>query len=355
MIPGWKIRRELSRLGQQLRAIPEAVWEPFAQRAHDAALERGFPEITGALPLGPRVALVLCWQPQGLAASFFDMLDHLVNAGYVPFVVSNAALSAQDRQTLHPRIWRAVERPNFGYDFGGYRDGLTMLRRWGVRPDRLVILNDSVWFPVWPGDRTLERAEAAPFDVVGSILRQRDRSCFLESYFFSIRGSTLDHPGFCIFWDTLRLTSNKYKVIRRGERGFGEALQAAGISMGPLFATADFEAALHHADQSTLRQMLHYMASTDPNVTAMGARIADLPDAPDWHEKALNFITNVLSKAQPYSAFPLAASRELGYPFLKKSADLVSLRWREAVLRGVDDGVLRQPKGSVLAEARARS
>ncbi len=123
MIPGWKIRRELDRLGQQLRAIPEAVWEPFARRAHDAALDRGFPITEGTLQPGTKLALVLCWQPRGLAGSFFNLLDHLVASGYTPFVVSNAAFSDADRQALRSRIWRAVERPNFGYDFGGYRDG----------------------------------------------------------------------------------------------------------------------------------------------------------------------------------------------------------------------------------------
>lgn len=354
MIPGWKVKRELSRLGQQLRAIPEAVWEPFARRAHDAALDRGFPLTEGDLPPGAKLALVLCWQPKGLAGSFFDLLDHLVASGYTPFVVSNAALGEADRHALRSRIWRAVERPNFGYDFGGYRDGLRLLRRWGIRPERLVILNDSIWYPLWSGDQTLEKAEAAPFDVTGIFQRQRDAATFLESYFFSIKGAVLDHPGFLAFWEGLRLTSNKYKVIRRGERGFGAALQAAGLSMGPLFPLTAFERILAQADASGLRRILTYMAAVDPALAAEGARLAGLPPVPDWPDQARAFIARVLHKAQPYSAFPVAAAGQMGYPVLKKSMEPVSAEWRRAFLRAVDDGVVPAPLQSVLQEARAK-
>lgn len=354
MIPGWKVKRELSRLAQQLRAIPEAVWEPFARRAHDAALDRGFPLTEGNLPPGSKLALVLCWQPQGLAGSFFDLLDHLVASGYTPFVVSNAAFGEADRQALRTRVWRAIERPNFGYDFGGYRDGLHLLRRWGVHPDRLVILNDSVWYPVWAGDQTLQQAEAAPFDVTGIFLRQRGAATFLESYFFSIKGAALNHPGFLAFWEGLRLTSNKYKVIRRGERGFGAALQAAGLSMGPLFPLAAFERIFADADEPGLRRILTYVAAVDPELAAEGARLAGLPPAPDWPDQARGFIASVLQKAQPYSAFPVAAAGQLGYPVLKKSPEPVSALWRTAFLRAVDHGVLPSPLSTVVQEAKAR-
>lgn len=355
VIPGWKVRRELNRFAQQLRAVPEAFWEPFARRTHDAALAKGFPVFEGAQPETAKIALVLCWQPRGAEASFLLMLDHLIDNGYAPLVVSNAPLSEADHMALRPRFWRAVVRPNFGYDFGGYRDGLALLRRWGVRPDRLVILNDSIWFPLWSSDKTLQRAEAAPEDVVGSILRQRGSTAFLESYFFSIRGPVLDHPGFRAFWDGLHLTSNKYKVIRLGERGFGLALTAAGISMGPLFPQAAFESALHDADDPALRQFLWYMAATDPAEAAEGARHAASSDTPDWPHAAREFIDRVLRKAQPYSAFLVAAARHLNYPFLKKSAEPVSFRWRAAFLRAVDDGILPLPPPDVLTEARART
>lgn len=354
MIPLWKVKRELGRLGQQLQAIPEAVWEPFAQRFHDRDLQRGFPVTEGALPERDKIAIVLCWQPGGLVASFLMMLDHLHSAGYAPFVVSNAPLSVADHDALRPRAWRVMERPNFGYDFGGYRDGLAMLRRWEVVPKRVVILNDSIWFPLWPGDRTLERMEAAPFDVVGTILRAGNGVSFLESYFFSINGAVLADPGFRAFWDELGLTSNKYKVIRRGERGFGVALTHAGISMGPLFSADDFLAGLAQADDATLRTILRFAAHADRRIVTKAHDLAaEDPDA-TWRTRADNFLRGVLDRAQFYSTFPVGAAM-IGYPVLKKSSEPVGIQWRAAFLRAVETGDIPPLVPDLVDEIAART
>lgn len=352
MIPGWKIRRELGRLRQQLRAIPEAIWEPFARARHDRLVRAGLPHMDGKQALGPKVAIVLLFQPRGLADSLFLMCRHLAANGYAVLAVSNAPLSGADKARLADHVWRVLERPNFGYDFGGYRDAIWSLRAWGVRPERLVILNDSIWFPLRDDDDTLARMEASPFDVAGTILRERGDARFLESYFFSVRGAVLDQPVFRSFWDDLRLTSNKYKVIRRGERGFGAVLRAGGIDFGAMFPTADFDAAIAAADESTLRQTLRYMAAVDPQVQAKGAALAAAAGDPAWLSNARAFIRQVLEKAQFYSSFPVAAVTLLGYPVMKKSREPVSAKWRSAWLRAVDDKVLAAPPGPILAEAR---
>ena len=354
MIPGWKLKRELERLRQQFQIIPEAIWEPFARRKHDIALARRFKITEGEIPLNSKVAIVLCWQPNGLANSFFMTLKHLISNGYAPFVVSNAPVSEIDMLSLQSRVWRVMERPNFGYDFGGYRDGLLVLRSDGIKTDRLIIMNDSVWFPIWPNDQLIERAEAAPFDVVGTILREKGKIAFLESYFFSIRGSVLDQPEFCHFWDSIRLTSNKYKVIRRGERGFGKALNDAGISMGALFPPDVFKNMISKTDDLNIREILNYMSVVDPKLN-IEAQILATGKGSNWRLTVDKFIASVLEKLQPYSTFPILSAGHLNYPVLKKSGEPVSLIWRETFLRAVLDGALPPPLPEVLTELQLSS
>lgn len=354
MIPGWKIKREFGRLRQQLRAIPEAFWEPFARARHDRLVRAGLPRTEGKQALAPKIAIVLLFQPRGVAESLYLMCRHLAGNGYAVLAVSNAPLSAGDRSRLADQVWRVIERPNFGYDFGGYRDAIWSLRDWGIRPDRLVILNDSIWYPLREDDDTLARMEASDLDVAGTILRERGDIRFLESYFFSIRGAMLEHPAFRRFWDGLRLTSNKYKVIRRGERGFGVAMQDAGIAFGALFPRAAFDAGIARADEAALRRTLRYMAAVDPQVRAQGADLAGTGAGdPAWPLKARAFIAQVLEKAQYYSSFPVAAVELLGYPVMKKSREPVSALWRAAWLDAVRDRVLAAPPGPIRAEARA--
>ena len=224
MIPGWKVKREAVRFGQQLRAIPEFFWEPIAQYWHDRAARAGFATYEGALAQSQKIALILVYQPDGVGAATIAMCAHLHARGFAPFVVSNAPLSPQDRVALGPVTWRMLERPNFGYDFGGYRDGIGQLLRWNLVPDHLLIFNDSIWFPLSPDETLLTELEASSADLTGTILRERGDELFLESYCYMIPRATFLHPAFQAFWRGLGLTSNKYKVIRRGERGFSRAM-----------------------------------------------------------------------------------------------------------------------------------
>jgi hypothetical protein len=353
VIPGWKVKRELVRLGQQLKAIPEFFWEPFAIRAHNAAFEKGFPTFEGQVPKLPKVAIVLCFQPKGLAKSFLVTLAHLVENGYSPLVISNSKLSDVDKEKLKASAWRVVERPNFGYDFGGYRDGIFLLRKWNISPDRLVILNDSIWFPVWENDTTLQKAEESEFDVVGMVMREKEDLRFLESYFYSIRGIISNDDKFKEFWNNFKITSNKYKVIRRGEKGFGRFMIDLNVRFGALFDRNSFQDLISIADESDLRKSFSYFASARPqDVEEANLLLKKLQK--DWIFAARELIVKISQKNQFYSAFPYLAAGRMGYPVLKKSAEPVNYHWRKAWLEAVQDGAIQEPLAVVLEEVRLK-
>jgi hypothetical protein len=353
MIPAWKLRREFGRLGQQLRAIPEALSDPLARRRLDRTVAAGLPRLDGALPASDNVALFLVYQPGGLSGSTLATCDWLAAAGYAPLVVSNAALTAADRGALAPRVWRAVERPNFGYDFGGYRDGLSCLRQWGVAPATLLILNDSIWLPVLRGSDLLARLQADPADIAGTVLRRRGAERFLESYLYRIGRRALAHPAFASYWAGLRLTSNKYHVIRRGERGFSAAMRAAGLTLAGLYDSDGLPDAVAAQPEDVLRRTLTHAAYVDAPLAAERDRLLT-GGGPEWRAAVLTHMRATLGKRQGYSSFPYAAVALLGYPVLKKSAEPVSREWRRAYLGAVAAGDLPAPPEPILAEAQAR-
>lgn len=354
MIPGWKVRRELGRLAQQARAIPELFFEPVMQRRHDRLFASRVATDEGAIACGEKVAVVLIFQPLGIAESVFGMIAHLVGRGYAPLVVSNTPLAACDRERLRPICWRMAERPNYGYDFGGYRDAILLLDRWQVAPERLLILNDSIWFPLWEDETLIRRLEDADADVAGTILRNRDGEHFLESYCYMIRGSLLADPQFSRYWSALKLSSNKYKVIRRGERGFSRAMLSAGLDVRGLFGKDDFLTRLMECDNAFLRQTLRHAAYVDAGFRLEADALLSRDDGPNWRDVFLAHVRKVLEKREIYSSFPFAMVRLNNYPILKKSNEPVSRLWREAFLGAVAEGALPVPLPVIQAEARAR-
>lgn len=353
MISGWKIRRELHRLGQQVRGLGELFTDPAAQRRLDKAVAKGLPQTDGALPETNKVALFLIFQPQGLSDSTLQTCRWLAAAGYAPVVVSNAPILSKDKIRLAAVVWRAVERPNLGYDFGGYRDGLTCLWQWGVAPDEVLILNDSVWLPMLSATDILDRLSAHPAEVAGTILRTRGEERFLESYLYRLNRAALTHSGFAAFWAGFRLTSNKYHVIRRGERGFSAAMQAAGLTVAGIYNTAALAGKIAEQDDDFLRLTLKYAAYIDASF-ASERDLLVAGSGPEWRISTLGHLGRVLEKRQGYSSFPYAMVRLMDYPLLKKSGEPVSRAWRLAHLAAVEAGDLPRPSDAILAEIRGR-
>lgn len=350
MIPWWKFRRELTRLIQQLRAIPEAFGEPIQQRWHDQAFEKGFACLDGNVPYRGKIALVLIFQPNGLAKSTLLTCQTLVEAGYAPFIVSNTPLTKRDRNILVPLTWRVMERPNFGYDFGGYRDGIKQLWAWHLAPSHFLILNDSIWFPCVEENSLIPALEAADADISGTILREHADGSFLESYCYHINAATFSDPAFYSFWKQLKLTSNKYKVIRRGERGFSHAMVSAGKSLIGVYSRSAFLARLAGQSENFLRLTLHYAAHVHDKFEHERIELSNRPLDETWRQDMINHVARVLTKEQIYSAYCYPMVKFFGYPILKKSNDRVAKFWRAAYLRGIQDGHLPAPPKDTLHE-----
>jgi hypothetical protein len=92
----------------------------------------------------------------------------MVENGFAPLVISNTPLSDMDRTTFQELSHMVVERPNFGYDFAGYRDGVWLVEKLGLRPLEVLFLNDSVWFPISKSATLLSDMRATSQDYVGT-------------------------------------------------------------------------------------------------------------------------------------------------------------------------------------------
>lgn len=351
-VPRWKVKRELGRIRQQLSAIPEAIWEPIAQARHDRELIQRWPVSSGDHPALGKIAVILIFQPNGIAESLWRTLSHLSENEYAPFVVSNAPLLQKDVSRIASLSWRYMERPNFGYDFGGYKDAIRLIREWNIDPQRLLILNDSVWFPLVDGDETIRRLETLDADIAGSILRQRDEVSFLESYIFSVSNSALHNEAFGAYWDQLKITSNKYKVIRRGERGFSVSMAKAGLRVRPLFTRNGFDDIIKGLTREQLIDSLRFAATLDQRLEA---ERRDLLRTPAGTEDCLRLIYRLLQKGLFYSTFPVIAAGHMGYPFMKKSHEPISALWRRRYVEAVEAGVIKAPSEILLQEIRAQT
>ncbi len=358
----WKLRRELRWMRQRLQVRGEMPFARARTRRYDRSRAAEVQVCDGGQTPdrtpGGKFCLLLIHQPDGLAASILETVSVLADAGLAVLIVSNAPLSAADLARLAPHVWRIVQRPNIGYDFGGYREGIRQIDESGADMQHLVILNDSTWFPVCRGADFLARLMALDAGIGGGYLRHARRKPlkkWVESYCISIPHGTLNSGFFRDFWRDYTLVETKYGVVRRGEMGLSLAAIDAGLHVDALASNALFVDRIAGQPSAFLYKTLHYcaepVAALEVNRRAL---LEGFEDSETWRRAALNHIRASIARGVSPHLYCFATVHLTGFPFLKKSGGARNIAWRATYLMAVDAGDLPEPPAAILGEVRAQ-
>ena len=225
----WKIKRELLRVVDQfsdlLLFLPDVLrCFIYSKKKYDL-----IKKTTGKKVLKNKIAIFLIYQPKSLPKSIFLTLDYLNTAGYSVFLVSNSNLSSIDRDALLTYTNIIFERPNFGYDFGGYKDAFLYIIENNLSVERLILLNDSTWFPISSEKDLIRQMEQSNTDFTGVLEVDdgrylRSKNNFFASFFLMFSSNVINHCVFIDFWRYYRYSNSKRITIRNGERKLSQCI-----------------------------------------------------------------------------------------------------------------------------------
>lgn len=259
--PLWKVNRELERIGvKAVRLAGRWVHDPIRNPIYDMTAGRRQTVTPGAYPLTGRVAVFVVYQPKGVAASILLTLEHLRQNDYSVLVVSNGPLRPEDRALLAENAAIVLERPNVGYDFGAYRDGIRHL--WALKADlsRLILMNDSTWFPLRREDDSLARMEALGADLAGHVFKTEEKNKrgidHVESHLLMISREFYASRDFLKFWSNYRMSDNRTTTIKYGEKGFSNFAIRHGWSVKALLGRDWFATCLKHLGDDDISAVL---------------------------------------------------------------------------------------------------
>ncbi len=224
----------------------------------------------------------------------------------------------------------------------------------------MIILNDSVWFPLHQNETMLASMEASSAGFLGALRHvdlpetDTEHAGIFLSYFFLIKRSVLTSEVFVNYWNNYVSTSNKYLTVRRGERGFSRTLFKAGVPSEGMYSRDRFMAAVEQQSAAFLRQTLVYGAYTDPALEQARDVLLQTDEMSEaWRLQVIDHIRVVVNKRNFHSSFCFASIRLLGIPLLKKNKGELQVRMRRQYLRAVSAGDLLAPEPAVLAEIEA--
>lgn len=327
MIQFWKVMREAKRLKEVVSAWTANLYEPWLTNRHDQWRRHQAEPSNQGVSQTEKIAIFLIYQPHGVAASVLVTLRWLIANGYAPLLVANTSLSVADQKRLAPVTWRIFQRPNFGYDFGGYRDGILLLDAWGIVPKRVLILNDSVWMPTNTNSTLIQRLEANGANIVGGI-RHSDsirrsgavRRGHLESYLYLINEEAWLTSAFRSFWQSYPASNKRLNAVYRGERSFTYVMQDANLAVEGLFTKQIFFDQLDRQDDQFLWRTLKYASYVEPELREeCSFLLAQDPASSGWRDMALLHIRRTCERRRFNACFVLPALNLLGMDFIKKS------------------------------------
>ncbi|MCV2870445.1 rhamnan synthesis F family protein [Defluviimonas sp. WL0002] len=343
MTPLWKIRRELTRIWRQLVFLPMHPVEQAWFRLHPMLFPGVCRVHQGDQRPAKDIAVFLIHQPRGLQETVIATCRHLGASGYAVHLVSNARLEPHSVQRLRPLCSRIIERPNHGYDFGGYRAAILRLLEEGTTPENLLLLNDSVWFPALKGCDLLDRLRQLEADVTGPVhYRHRTaRRSHLQSYMVNFSARAFQSEAFRDFWTGYAMSNNKVRTIRNGEMRLTHALREAGLGIG----------AVHEAHVDPDLRRLSCGDRTDLPRLAQATELASEAgfDPGRWSDggEDRNGGSTYLLSQHPRMTFGF-----LGFPILKKDRTAIYRAQRAALLGPAASDLRDMMEPEVLAAVR---
>jgi hypothetical protein len=362
-----KIKLESLRILYRCQSWIMALYEPWLRFKSDKIRPNAFKINDGGICVKSKVAIFLIYQHKGLSSSIVRTCIHLVDKGYAPLIISNSPLCDQSLKKLKEVSWKIVFRSNFGYDFGGYRDGLWLLDYWKVHSESLIIMNDSIWFPLYDDDTTIECMESSSENFLGLFEGEKQpgrfrknrvdsRRPFFGSYFWMLKHEALVNPGFTSFWTKYKSTSSKSNTIRHGEMKFTKAMIDAGISNKSLLRMEYILDWLNQRSNIQLLDSIDDLTSTDPRLSKALEDIRNsYEDSPLWRVKAFDVIGKITCRKNILATSPTLSVYALSSGFFKKGSDVKGLEALRHFVKTVNEGKkLRKPHPSIWAEMEER-
>ncbi len=368
----WKLKREAKRLWQQFLKMPTNLRDDlFKNREFEKRHAAEIKVTKGVHSISPEVAIYLIFPSNGVTQSHLATLQQMVEEGIAPFIISNMPLSDQDRDMLAERSWRIMERPNIGYDFGGYRDGVLFLREYLPKLQRLYILNDSAWIIDAPqtwfhqvralnvdfcgatSNYGVKRGAIENFRDVDWILTSHHRNHHYASYALAFGQKVLQDDFFLSFWRRYKLSDDKKRVVRRGEIRLSQDILSRNFSHATTCPVLNLDqeiAALDNRELDRVAQLL--ILSGYPKLHELRCSVlkSDCASARGREDRICLILTAVTLQAIGY-ALPAYTIPKRGFQFVKKSPIWLTREGSDATLGVLEtlDGPLAQ---TALQEAR---
>jgi hypothetical protein len=187
-----------------------------------------------------RYVILTLYTKSSLPAFTTNLIDTVARSALNLVVVANLPTDAATRAYLLDNSFMLIERANLGRDFGAYKDAISILSQRVPKIDRLILLNDSVFYFKKGLDFLLNELNGT-HDFIG-LTEVFQFHYHVQSFMLSFGRAVLQHERFVKYWKRYRPISTRRWSIHRGEVHLTRRLTKAGFRPHILYQAAQLAA-----------------------------------------------------------------------------------------------------------------
>jgi hypothetical protein len=207
--------------------------------------------------MGNRHVLFVFYGRDSIPAFTQTIIDAIGRRGLNLVISTNAKISPRLRTALLEKCCLLIERADLGRDFGGYKDGISIIQKRFGTPDRLILLNDSLFY----FEKGLDEFIAA-FDSEGELTAMTEvfeHHYHLGSFALSFGRQVIENMRVKRYWQSYRPISTRRWSIHKGEVGLTQTLMRAGFRPRVLYHGARLLPHLLDLDGRRLLQVVRLL------------------------------------------------------------------------------------------------
>jgi hypothetical protein len=279
--------------------------------------DRPATSLIAALREGGRLAIVASFLPRpGLLGYQRALARSLRAAGFKVMVVQN--VTYPEKLAIEPEVDLFVARRNTGFDFSAWLAGLGLLKNATSKLEELVLVNDSVFGPLFDLRPMFAKMSALPVDAWG-ITDSWQFAYHLQSYFLVLRRKAIASAAFAHFRESYPHPKFKSTVIELGEIGLTQALLSAGLKVAAYCPYREVAAAWLDGLETRLQRL-----SARPELATFARTMPGGPSPDDYPGKELRNYQAVAVRLRrglpvnPAHAFWYTLVADFKSPFIKR-------------------------------------
>ena len=189
-----------------------------------------------------RYVVLALYEKVALPTFTMNLINAIDRSALNLIVVSNSALSSLLKAQLLEKCHMLIERSNLGRDFGAYRDGICILLHRFKNIERLVLLNNSLFYFNRGLDDLVARLNGeAEFIGVTEVFQFHYH---VQSYALSFGAQMMRNNSFLRFWKRYKPISSRRWSIHKGEVRLTRKLTKAGFRPHILYQAAELASRL---------------------------------------------------------------------------------------------------------------